>query len=158
MDILPISEKQREPSQSGGWQTHMARRRYQNGSIRRRGVRNPVWELLWREDFIKEGGSLGRRLAFKVLGPVRDLTLRQVRKLAEEFLRPLNQGKLTPSSTMTLVDFVEKQFVPNVFPVLKLSTQDRYRRTLKNHLLPAFGHRRLCDIRTLDLQRFVLQK
>jgi integrase len=42
--------------------------------------------------------------------------------------------------------------------VLKPSTQDRYRRTLDNHILPALGARRLCDIGTLDLQRFILQK
>jgi hypothetical protein len=53
---------------------------------------------------------------------------------------------------------VERHFVPNVFPTLKLSTQERYRRTLNNHLLPAFGDSRLCDIGTLDLQQFVLQK
>ncbi len=158
MDILPIPEKQREPSQSGGWQKDMARRRYQNGCIRKRGKRNPVWELLWWEDFIKEDGSVGRRLASKTLGAVRDLTRRQAKKLAEEHLRPLNLGRVMPLSTVTLGDFVKQQFVPNVFPVLKLSTQDRYRRTLDNHILPALGARRLCDMGTLDLQRFILQK
>jgi integrase len=136
----------------------MARRRYQNGCIRKRGKRNPVWELLWWEDFIKEDGSLGRRLASKTLGPVRDLTRRQARKLAEEHLRPLNLGRVVPLSTITLGDFVKQQFVPHAFPVLKPSTQDRYRRTLDNHILPALGARRLCDIGTLDLQRFILQK
>jgi integrase len=157
MDILPIPEKQREPSQLGGWQK-MARRRYQNGCIRKRGKRNPVWELLWWEDFIKEDGSLGRRLVSKTLGRVRDLTLRQARKLAEERLRPLNLGRIAPLSTITLGDFVEKHFVPNVFPVLKPSTRDRYRRTLNNHIMPTFGSRRLCDLGTLELQRFILQK
>jgi integrase len=136
----------------------MARRRYQNGCIRKRGKRNPVWELLWWEDFLKEDGSFGRSLVSKTLGPVRDLTLRQARKLAEEHLRPLNLGRVVPLSTITLQDFVEKQFVPNLFPVLKPSTRDRYRRTLNHHILPAFGSRRLCDVGTLDLQRFVLQK
>src|SRR5438132_2602652 len=119
MDILPIPEKQREPSQSGGWQKDMARRRYQNGCIRKRGKRNPVWELLWWEDFIKEDGNVGRRLASKTLGAVRDLTRRQAKKLAEEHLRPLNLGRVMPLSTITLGDFVKQQFVPNVFPVLK---------------------------------------
>jgi integrase len=41
---------------------------------------------------------------------------------------------------------------------LKASTQKRYRQTLNTHLLPAFGKFRLCDIGTIDLQRFVLQK
>jgi integrase len=158
MPILPTTEKQREPSQTGGWQKDMARRRYQNGCIRKRGKRNPVWELLWWEDFIKQDGSLGRRLASKTLGPVRDLTRRQASKLAEEHLRPLNLGRVVPLSTSTLGDFVKQQFVPNAFPVLKPSTQDRYHRTLDNHILPALGARRLCDIGTLDLQRFIMQK
>lgn len=34
----------------------------------------------------------------------------------------------------------------------------KIRRTLNNHILPAFRSRRLCDIGTLDLQRFILQK
>jgi hypothetical protein len=41
---------------------------------------------------------------------------------------------------------------------LKLSAQQRYRGTLNLHLLPACGNTRLCDIGTLDLQRFILQK
>jgi integrase len=136
----------------------MARRRYQNGHIRKRGKRNPVWELLWREDFIQEDGTIGRRLMSKVLGPVRELTRRQARKLAEEHLRPLNLGRLVPQSTVTLQQFVETHFVPNVFPVLKPSSRERYRRTLDNHILPALGSRRLSDIGTLELQRFILQK
>src|SRR5229473_3170546 len=109
MTILLNAEKQREPSQTGGWQ-EMARRRYQNGCIRKRGKRNPVWELLWWEDFIKDDGSPGRRLASKTLGPVRDLTRRQARKLAEEHLRPLNLGRVVPLSTITLGDFVKPHF------------------------------------------------
>lgn len=42
--ILPSAEKQSELAQLGGWQD-MARRRYQRGSIRKRGKREPVWEL-----------------------------------------------------------------------------------------------------------------
>jgi integrase len=157
MRILANAEKQREPSRDGGWQ-EMARRRYQKGSIRKRGRRGPVWELLWREDVLGQDGRLHRRLCCKILGLVRELTLRQARKLAEEYLRPLNQGVLQPRHAITFQQFVETVFAPNALPTLKLSTQKRYRRTLNNHLLPAFGERRLCDIGTLDLQRFVLQK
>ncbi len=49
-------------------------------------------------------------------------------------------------------------FIPQVFPTLKPSTQDRYRRTLTVHLLPVFGSRRLCDLRTLEIQTFLLRK
>src|SRR5262249_4595913 len=108
--------------------------------------------------YIKENGKIGRRLASKVIGPVRTFTRRQAQKLADEFLRPLNQGKITPHSTILFREFVERYFVSNVFPTLKLPTQVRYRRTLKNHLLPAFGEYRLCEIGTLDIQSFVLKK
>jgi integrase len=86
------------------------------------------------------------------------MTLREARKLAEERLRPLNQGSLLPQSTMKLQDFVERYLVPLFFPTLKPSTRKRYRQTLNTHLFPAFGNHRLCDIGTVDLQRFVLQK
>ncbi len=86
------------------------------------------------------------------------MTRRQAQKAAEEFLRPLNLGKTTPFSNLVFGDFIGNYFVPNAFPTLKISTQNRYRRTLKNHLLPAFGERRLAEITTLDLQMFVLEK
>jgi integrase len=158
MDILLNAEKLGEPNQQGGWQKNMARRRYQGGTLRKRGKRTPYWELQWREDYIKSDGAVGRRLVPWKIGAVADLTRRQARKLADEKLRSLNQGEYAPQSTMSLSDFVESYFVPHFLPTLKLSTQKRYRRTLTNHLLPAFAKARLCDLGTLDIQRFVLAK
>jgi integrase len=156
-NILPNAEKQCEPSLIGGWQK-VARRRYQKGSIRKRGKLDPVWELQWWADCINSDGTIGRKRESVVLGTVADMGLRQAKKAADEFLRPLNLGKVTPFSTMTFGEFVERYFVSNALPTLRLSTQARYRRTLKTHLLPAFGESRLCDIGTLGIQQFVLQK
>ncbi len=158
MAILPNAEKQGGPVQIGGWQKEMARRRYQRGSIRKRGKRQPIWELQWYEDYIKPDGAIGRRRESTVLGFVRDMTRRQAFKAAEERLRPLNQGRAVPHATLTLREFVERYFIPHVFPVLKPSTRNRYACTLQVHLLPAFGDRRLCDISPLDIQGFVLAK
>jgi integrase len=136
----------------------MARRRYQKGNVRKRGKRNPVWELQWWEDYLKDDGTIGRRRESCVLGVVSEMSLRQARKAAEEKLRLVNQGRQVPQSTMTLETFIDRYFVPNFLPTLKVSTQGRYRRTLTNHLLPAFGTSRLCDIGNFDLQKMVLQK
>src|SRR2546430_6069255 len=157
MDILLSAEKLGGPIQQGGWQK-MARRRYQGGNLRKRGQRNPYWELQWREDYIKPDGTIGRRLVSWKIGAVANLTRREARKLADEKLRSLNQGEYAPESTIILQDFVERYFIPNFFPTLKLSTQKRYRRTLAKHIIPAFGKARLCDIGTLEIQRFVLAK
>src|SRR5712692_2408327 len=123
MTILPNTEKQGGPVQTGGWQDEMARRRYQKGSIRKRGKRNPAWELQWWEDYIREDGSIGRRRRSATLGLVSEITFRQARKLAEDRLRPLNQGSLLPQSTIKYKDFVERYLVPLFFPTLKPSTQ-----------------------------------
>lgn len=136
----------------------MARRRFQKGSIRKRGKRNPIWELQYWIDCINPDGSIGRKRESKILGYVSDLTKKQAHKLAQEFLQPVNTGKITPFSMITLREFVEGYFVPIVFPILKASTGKHYRITFNKHLLPAFGEYRLCDIRTLDLQRFILEK
>jgi integrase len=158
MAILPNTEKQGELAQLGGWQKEMARRRYQKGNIRNRGKRKPVWELQWWADCINPDGKIGRKRESLILGSVAGMTRRQALKAAEEQLRPLNLGKVTPFSAISFREFSDKYFVPNFFPTLKLSTQQRYRRTLEKHLLPAFGDSRLCDIGTLELQQFVLQK
>ena len=136
----------------------MARRRYQKGSIRKRGKRQPVWELQWWADYIEADGRLARKRESTILGFACEMTRRQALKLAEEHLRPLNAGKITPLSSLTFRQFVEMHFIPNFLPTLKSSTQRRYRQTLNAHLLPAFGDARLCDIGNLDVQRFVLQK
>jgi integrase len=158
MDILPITEKQGGPAYKGGWQKDMARRRYQKGNIRKRGKRNPVWELQWWEDYIRENGSIARRRQSAVLALVSEATRREARKLAETRLAPLNQNRLLPQSTLAFGDFVDRYFAPLFFPTLKLSTQRRYRQTLTMHLLPAFGSYQLREIGTLDLQQFILQK
>jgi integrase len=157
MAILPDAEKQWQPQESGDWQK-LARRRYQQGSIRKRGTRNPVWELQWWADEIRPDGRLGRRRESKVLGFVSSINKRQAMKVADEFLRPLNLGKITPFATILFRDFIEKHFVPNAFPTLKTSTRKRYQCTIKNHLLPAFGELRLCDLQRVEIQAFVLRK
>ena len=136
----------------------MARRRYQKGSIRKRGKRRPVWELQWWADYIEVDGKLARKRESVILGFACEITRRQALKLAEEQLRPLNAGKITPLSSLTFRQFVEMHFITNSLPTLKTSTQTRYQGTLDTHLLPAFGDARLCEIGTLDVQRFVFQK
>src|SRR5438876_3929290 len=106
MNILLNAEKQGGLCQTGGWlPTKMARRRYQKGSIRKRGKRNPVWELQWWDDYIKPDGKIGRRRESTIVGLVSEMTQRQARKAAEEKLRPLNLGKSVPFSRLTLAEF-----------------------------------------------------
>jgi hypothetical protein len=112
LDILPDTEKQGRSYQLGGWQD-MARRRYQKGSIRKRGKRRPVWELQWWADCINPDGKIGRKRESLILGYACEIPRRQALRLAEDHLRPLNAGKVTPLSSVTFREFVETHFVPN---------------------------------------------
>ena len=136
----------------------MARRRFQTGSIRKRGKRHPIWEIQWWADYLTTDGKVERERESMILGNVADVSLKQARMLATEHLLPLNQGKLTPFATITFADFIGRYFVPNFLPTLKQSTRKRYQTTLNYHLKPAFGQKRLCDISNLDIQTFVLSK
>ena len=136
----------------------MARRRFQRGSIRKRGKRKPIWELQWWEDFIETDGAIGRRRASTILGYCSDMTVKQARKEAERRLSPLNTGKVVPFSTLSIREFVVQFFVTLAFPILKESTRRRYRSILKVHLLPAFGDHRICDVHAVEVQRFILEK
>src|SRR2546425_11551772 len=106
MNILLNAEKQGGLCRTGGWlPTKMARRRYQKGSIRKRGKRNPVWELQWWVDSINPDGTFGRKRESVILGSGTSITRRQALKAAEEHLRPLNLGKITPYSSISVREF-----------------------------------------------------
>ena len=110
----------------------------------------------WREDVLRDDGSIGRILRRVVLGSVAELPTRgdaQVR--LEEQLQPINQGTTRPEATMTFGKFAETQWQTLVLPTLKLSTQHGYKNMLRNHVLPYWRHWRLRDIGRADAQQWV---
>ena len=132
----------------------MARRRYQKGEVRKRGS---SWDGRWREDEMLPDGTVRRVRRSRVLG-VSQLTKREAQRLLDDILRPINGGQHRPQSTMSFATFVAELFEHLVLPTLKRSTQQIYRILLRVHLLPHFGHERLCDIRRADAQLFVIRK
>lgn len=144
---------------TGGKETQLTRRRYQGGSLFKRGKRRKVWVARWREDVIKQDGSRGRRHRTEVLGLVTDIpTRRQAQEILHERLRPLNSGASKPQSVIGFLEYAEQQWSDLVLPTLKLSTQHSYGVMLKKHLIPYFGSFRLCDITRQDVQQFIIDK
>jgi integrase len=136
----------------------IARRRYQTGCLFIRGKRRKVWVARWREDVIRPDGSLGRTMRSEVLALVSELPKREAHKLLEARLRPVNQGRQCPQSIVSFEQFTREQWEPAVSPLLKRNSIVLYRKVLRKHLLPAFGHSRLCDIQRAELQRFFSEK
>ena len=127
----------------------MARRRFQDPKPRRRGH---WWMIQIRQDVIVDG-ELKRSNKRVRLAPA-TMTEREVRKVAAEYLRPLNQGMQGIGSATNFAQYVNREYVEVVMPLLAKSTRDRYEGVLKNYLLPTFGELSLRDLTPLSVQRY----
>ncbi len=137
----------------------MARRRFQLGSLFRRGKKPKVWVARWWEQIINPDGSIGRKRRAEVLGTVAELTSRSkaMEALAKR-LNPINSGMHHPQSTRTFSSFVREDWLPVVLPTVKYATQKNYRYFLGVHLLPTFGSHCLCEIKRDTIQLFLAAK
>ena len=61
-------------------------------------------------------------------------TKQQARERADAILRPINDGTVTPESTMTLCQYVEDVYLPYVSEQKRLSTYKGYNHLWKRHL------------------------
>jgi hypothetical protein len=84
--LSPEATTPARPSTKGDFDA-MARRRFQNAKPRRSGC---WWYLLYWQDVFSDGERTRQRKRVK-LAPA-ELPEREARKMAAEFLRPMNQG------------------------------------------------------------------
>ena len=80
--------------------------------------------------------------------------VREVQKIADEHLRPLNQGLETIGSATNFRSYVENTYRPVVMPVMAKSTRSRTNGVFDNYLIPAFGDLCLRDLSRLSVQRY----
>jgi len=127
----------------------MARRRFQDPKPKKRGN---WWTLLvWKDQF--EAGNRKRKRKRVKLAPA-TMPEREARKVAAEYLRPLNQGLESIGSATNFNEYVETTYKPVLLPLMATTTQDRYRGIIANYLVPAFGKLCLRDVTTLTVQRY----
>jgi len=127
----------------------MARRRFQKPKPVRRGQ---WWTLLlWKDCFV---GTDCKRKRHRVRLAPATMSEREVLKLADEHLRPLNQGLESISSATNFRHYVETTFLPVVMPLMAKSTQERSQGVLNNYLCPTFGKLCLRDLTALTIQRY----
>ena len=119
----------------------MARKkRFQHGSLFKRGRRNKVWVTRWWEPIIdSEGRSVAVRRS-EILGTVAELpTRRQAEQLLAHRMQKINGDYQSVRSTRKFVDFVRIDWEPVILPTMKYATQTSYAYFLRRHLIPAFG-------------------
>ena len=138
----------------------MARnRRFQQGSLFKRGSRTKVWVARWWEEVSGTGGKSERIRRSEILGTVADIpTRRKAEQILSDRLRLINSGDYRPQSTWTLKSFVQDRWLPEVLPALKYSTKLHYEYIVNTHLIPEFGDMQLRFISRESVQSFLTRK
>ncbi len=127
----------------------MSKRRFQDPKPRRRGA---WWTMrVWRDEFV--GGKHVRKQQ-RVRLAAATVPEREVRKMATEYLRPLNQGLESLGSATNFEHYIETIYKPVVKPLMATTSFDRTRGVLDNYLIPAFGTCSLRELTPLTLQTY----
>jgi len=124
----------------------MARRRFQSPQPFKEG--QFWWLRVW--DTNQAGSRKRQRIK---LAPA-DMPLREVQKIAEEKLRPVNQGLILTGSAMNFSEFVTNTYIPTYLPLLSSSTRSSYQGVIAKYLEPRFGRLCLRDLTRLTLQQY----
>jgi len=138
----------------------MARnRRFQHGSLFKRGFRTKVWVARWWEEVLGTKGKSERIRRSEILGAVAEIpTRRQAEQILSDRLRLINSGDYRPPSTWTFNRFVQDRWLPEVLPALKYSTKLHYKYIVNTHLVPQFGDMQLRLITRESVQSFLAGK
>lgn len=127
----------------------MARRRFQDPKPKREGN---WWYLRIRQD-VFTGGSKTRKLTRLKIAPA-STPDREVRKIAAEMLRPVNQGLITVGSAVNFNEYVTTTYIPIELPLLAKTTQNAHQGIIAKYLEPRFSSFCLRDLTSLAIQRF----
>jgi integrase len=130
-------------------------RRYQKGNLRRK---NGNYVLRYTEDFIRPDGSIARRQRATILGPISAFSgKKDARRVADEIMQEVNRNGPKPQASITLGEFWDRHFKPNVVVKMKRNTQLMYEARWRKQIAPTLGKEQMRNITTLDLDKLMVQ-
>jgi len=131
---------------------YMARRRYQKGTLLKRGG---SWVGRWLEDMVQPDGSVKRKHRSRVLCPL-SFSEREAQRELDKCVEHVNDPAYRPAVEATFGQFAVKWQDMILVPAnYKPSNITVYRCIIKRYLLPAFGLLPLRALNTELLQRFI---
>ncbi len=132
----------------------MARRRYQEGSIRKKGSN---WTLRFRERVYGQDGAPRFIQRTRILLPA-TRKKDDAKREAARFMARLDTGNRHNRSAISFRSFWQQHIEATAMLRLKFSTRQLYGKLAAKHLLPAFGDDLLVDIDRLGIQQFLKHK
>ena len=134
----------------------MAKREHQMPSVLKQDGDRPYWYIRYRVRILnRETKKFERKEKWHRLGDCDRTSKRQAERLRDQVVAAVNEQVFTMQNQILLTDFsaiYEGRHVPT------LAFGNKYTSILKNHIVPAFGQYRLCDLRTEDAQEFLNDK
>ena len=126
--------------------------RYQEGHLY---VHHDAWYVRYRERVRQEDGSIKLHQKASRLGSLEDYPSEShIKPLLAEFLCKVNAGNFTPEPGMTLMEFVEKIYLP-FLEEKRASTKKGYEEIWNNHIRDRVGTIRLRNFRTVNANRML---
>jgi len=134
----------------------LVRRRGQHeGYLHRQG---DVWYLAYREDAFDANGKLVRIRRNVRIANAKEVRKREAQRLArEEFFR-VDEQAVHPLSLITVGEFIQTRFKPDVVWAMKHAGQKHYNYILLKHVIPAMGDMRLRVVDNDKVQTLVKMK
>ena len=134
-------------------------RKYQNGKLQTRDdVARPYYFI--RVTLPVIDGVTGKPTKKRVdekLGFLDAISRDQAMQLRAQTLELVNAHRTIAQSQITFRDLA-RRYLDIYVPTLGFGTRKKYQLQIKNHLLPAFGDMRLCEIDRPAVQKFLLSK
>lgn len=120
-------------------------RKYQNPKLEiRKDVERPYYFVRVTVPVITETGRRLQRQR-RNLGFVDEIAIKQAKQERALLLEIVNTGRVLVQSQIRFKD-IARRFLDVRVPQLSSGTQDKYKVQIGNHILPAFGELRMCDI------------
>ncbi len=88
------------------------------------------------------------------LGFCDETSIVKARAAKQQIMAPLNAGRFVLQSQLPFQVIVQR-FIDTHLPMLGQATAADYQNKITNHILPAFGEARMCDIRTDAIQAWL---
>ena len=122
----------------------------QRGSIYKK---HGAWYVVYRADEVVDGKTVRKQKTHRLVDASEEYrTAKSVETLAQDHLRALNLGTVTPQSSVTVAEFAEKEFLPYVKQWNKPSTLKFYTDIVDNHITPVLGSFQLREVTPGDIQ------
>jgi hypothetical protein len=135
----------------------MARREFQLPSVLQHDGPRPYWYIRYRQKVLVGKDQIERKEIWHPLGYCDEITKREAMRLREEVLHQVNKQVFTIQSQIPFEEFV-KMYSEHHLVTLAPGGRKRDLSLLKNHILPAFTGRKLCDVGTQAMQMFLNTK